>query len=103
MAVFNKTHLSRPGFTKFELSRGVLEYVFVFCIVSLPLWAQEKTPSAKVPPEKNDKTTISVFFQSADPKQLFQRLSEAFHVQFDEGANTVTEPITFTGGLRTLS
>ncbi|MCH9022335.1 MAG: hypothetical protein IID32_06190, partial [Planctomycetes bacterium] len=64
-----------------------------FCNSSM---AQEK-PDEKVKEKQTEKKTpirATFNFGNADPKQLFQTLSETYQVQFDEGAEGVTEPIT---------
>ena len=39
------------------------------------------------------KSSFQLFYRDMEPKQLFQILSEIYHVQFDEGTATVTGPI----------
>ena len=63
------------------------------CSVSLA----QNTSDAKAkekPADKKPPFTASLYYENAEPKQLFQMLSETYQVQFDEGAEAVTEPIT---------
>ncbi len=52
--------------------------------------------SAKAAPAKpaTEPVTARLYYENAEPKLIFQTLSSTYHVQFDEGIETVTQPIT---------
>ena len=51
-----------------------------------PLSAQDEAAQAPI--------TARLYYENADPRLIFQMLSETYHIQFDQGADAVTQPIT---------
>jgi len=88
--------------------RLMMPAALTFIFAAAPLYGQEASAvseaEAKAPAEKaadkpaetpseQEAIKASLYYPNLDPKQLFQMLSEIYHVQF-EGVDTVTGPIS---------